>query len=286
MTRGVMSEKVFERVMAELRAHASTVRVAVLYHGGEPLLNKRFPAMIREVKSVGVPFIKTVTNAMLLTEAAAAEIVDSGLDSIEISVDEETPELSDFIRVNSEYAVIVANVKRLIDLKRSRGSAKPRVTLCQTMFVEPGRFKPGDEPKPAPGLMREFEGAYQGEVDFKVTWAYRWPHMTIDEKVYGTQKDPSDAFDKDHCDHVVNTLTIRANGDVVPCCYDLTSRLVMGNVLEKSLDDIWNGEPYLRLRRGIKERSYESICKDCNTVRPRVFLTLQPDVRERLSGRP
>ena len=39
-----------------------------------------------------------------------------------------------------------------------------------------------------------------------------------------------------------NTITIRSNGDVVPCCYDLTSKLVMGNIRENSLAQIWNGD--------------------------------------------
>lgn len=36
----------------------------------------------------------------------------------------------------------------------------------------------------------------------------------------------------------MNTLTIRYNGDVIPCCYDLTSKLVMCGKLFKDRD--WN----------------------------------------------
>lgn len=34
----------------------------------------------------------------------------------------------------------------------------------------------------------------------------------------------------------MNTLTIRYNGDVIPCCYDLTSKLVMGNIQGQRLN--------------------------------------------------
>ena len=78
--------------------------------------------------------------------------------------------------------------------------------------------------------------------------------------------------DKNYCDHVINTLTIRANGEVVPCCYDLTTELSMGNITNDSLEDIWNNSKYNKLRNSINSKKYISICNNCNVVRPSVFL--------------
>ena len=69
-----------------------------------------------------------------------------------------------------------------------------------------------------------------------------------------------------YCDHTENTITIRANGDIVPCCYDLTSKLVMGNILEDDLNDIWNGEKYRELRSTISSKKYNDVCAKCNVV--------------------
>jgi sulfatase maturation enzyme AslB (radical SAM superfamily) len=45
--RGIMKSAVFERVISEISKHVPPFRVAVLYHGGEPLMNKRFFEMPR-----------------------------------------------------------------------------------------------------------------------------------------------------------------------------------------------------------------------------------------------
>jgi MoaA/NifB/PqqE/SkfB family radical SAM enzyme len=79
MARGLMSEKVFARVLSETAKHVPPIRVAVLYHGGEPLLNKSFPEMARAVKSLGIPKVKTVTNGMFLRAEIIPPIVRSGL---------------------------------------------------------------------------------------------------------------------------------------------------------------------------------------------------------------
>tara|TARA_B100001059_G_C17317550_1_gene325027 strand:- start:224 stop:517 length:294 start_codon:yes stop_codon:yes gene_type:complete len=81
-----------------------------------------------------------------------------------------------------------------------------------------------------------------------------------------------DGEDKGFCDHPVNTITVRSNGDIVPCCYDLTSQLVMGNIMDDDLYSIFNGLKYRELRASIREKRYISSCKNCSTVRPNVYL--------------
>jgi radical SAM protein with 4Fe4S-binding SPASM domain len=81
-----------------------------------------------------------------------------------------------------------------------------------------------------------------------------------------------DGEDSNNCDHVINTLTIRADGSVVPCCYDLTSKLEMGNIMNQKLIDIWNGKKYQILRRSIESKKFISICANCAAVKPPIYL--------------
>ena len=62
------------------------------------------------------------------------------------------------------------------------------------------------------------------------------------------------------------------DGNVVPCCYDLTSQLVMGNVNDQSLREIWINSKYKNLRDSIKNKKFISICNNCATVKPPVYL--------------
>ena len=64
-----------------------------------------------------------------------------------------------------------------------------------------------------------------------------------------------DREDKNSCDHLDETLTIRSDGNVVPCCYDLTTKLKMGNIMTNGLEEIWNNSFYINLRKSIEEKN-------------------------------
>ncbi|MBY9018538.1 MAG: SPASM domain-containing protein, partial [Candidatus Lokiarchaeota archaeon] len=54
---------------------------------------------------------------------------------------------------------------------------------------------------------------------------------------------------------------IVANGDVAPChvFYDL----VMGNLHEQSISEIWNGSRYTKFRNMMKQQTFMPICSGC-----------------------
>ena len=67
-------------------------------------------------------------------------------------------------------------------------------------------------------------------------------------------------------------MTIRSNGDVVPCCYDLTSKLIMGNIMNDDPEEIWKNKSYKDLRDSIQKKKYKSICSNCAVVKPNKYL--------------
>ena len=127
MQRGVMRSGTFQATLESMRANIDSIKVVVLYHGGEPLLHKQFADMVKQVKSLGDVLVKTVSNGMLLSETAMIEIIDSGLDIIEFSLDGLSPEQNNFIRRNSDYATIISNIKSFIDYKQQKQSDTPKV---------------------------------------------------------------------------------------------------------------------------------------------------------------
>ncbi|MDB5099449.1 MAG: hypothetical protein JWM80_3870 [Cyanobacteria bacterium RYN_339] len=273
MKRGLMSEAVFDAALRALERHRDAVKVVVLYHGGEPLMNKAFPAMIRRIKALGIPFVKTVSNGMLLTETASRDLLASGLDALEISLDAQTEAQNDFVRRKSNYAQVVANIRRFVDLRAACDHPTPRLDLSSTQFLSPATLDQRSGPVSPPAhLLRDFGAELAaGTIGLKLHWAMRWPHMEVDEGEFDVFLDDQ-GEDLNTCDHVDSTVTIRAEGDVVACCYDLTSRLVLGNILETDLAEIWNGPGYLGLREGIATKSYPSPCDNCNTVRRNAYL--------------
>ena len=64
MTRGVMSLEIFEKIILEIKKNVQHIKVIVLYHGGEPFLNKNFFYMLNEIKKINKDiFVKTVSNS-------------------------------------------------------------------------------------------------------------------------------------------------------------------------------------------------------------------------------
>jgi radical SAM protein with 4Fe4S-binding SPASM domain len=268
MPRSVMMDQVFKKVLEEIERHKAFIKVVVLYHGGEPLLNRNFYGMVAQIKSINASFlVKTVSNGMVLNRKHSEHIISSGLDVIEFSLDGESSNESQYVRERSNTQRIVKNIKGLLELKAICGAIKPDIYIATTQFLRDKNQVnvPGEPPVPA-WLEQIFGGEVSG---FKSTYALRWPFMGDSGKF---DLLTFDGQDSDECDHIINTLTICADESVVPCCYDLTSKLVMGNIFDQSLMDIWNGRKYQILRRSIASKKYISICATCAVVRPATYL--------------
>ena len=98
MIRGVMSNDVFERCLDFIKY--DEVKVIVLYHGGEPLLNKDFYLMVDRIKKIRKDvLIKTVSNGVALTKTNTNKLISSGIDEIEFSLDGLSFVENDYIRV-------------------------------------------------------------------------------------------------------------------------------------------------------------------------------------------
>ena len=275
MRRGIMSDETFSRLAAGLEPHLDEIRVAVLYHGGEPLLNDRLFEMVRYLKSVGIPFVKMVSNGMLMTESLAKATIESGLDAIEFSLDGQSVDENNFLRRNGDAGIVLLNIKALLDVQKKSEAHALKVHIASTQFLQD--VTQFDCPPEVPDwLLDEFSGDYQNVV-FKTAWAMEWPVMVVDPEIFDVVSNPSGAF-CNQCGHVENELTVRWNGDVVACCYDLTSSFVLGNIYEAELGSIWNNSKYRTIRNAIRSREPIPLCASCNVVRPEVFLTLRPDV--------
>jgi radical SAM protein with 4Fe4S-binding SPASM domain len=281
MARGILKWQMFEKILEGLRPHTQEIRAVVLYHGGEPLLNRDLGKMVRHLKSSEIAFVKTVSNGMLLTEELVDDLLSSGLDSIEFSLDGESPEENDLIRRNSSFRVVADRIHHLIAQKKRVGKTKPHVHISTAQFLQM-HSAPTRDPEPPGYLVREFSRYNKNEIEsFKCTYAMRWPHMNIDESTYEVFL--TGEAQKNKCDHSDSTLTIRWNGDVVACCYDLTSQMVLGNVTESTIEEIWSGTEYNRLRSDLATGQFPSLCSNCNVVKPNAYLLLKDKSQQALS---
>lgn len=277
MKRTTMDWTIFESLLNSLFPYANSIQVFVLYHGGEPLLNKVFSKMVSDLKNkFPRAKIKTVSNGMLLNENNSKQIIESGLDEIEFSIDGESPEDNNKIRRNADFEKVSYNIKEFLKLKSSMGLLSPKVYISTTQFIDVLKLNGHGtrNAHPPKYLLDTFSKELSDGhiIGLKSTYAMEWPHMVVDPELYQSVIDSEEQNIKNYCDHVENTLTVRANGDVVPCCYDLTSQKKMGNINEQSLNDIWNGAKYQTLRTEISNGKPSGICANCNVVMKSKYL--------------
>ena len=64
------------------------------------------------------------------------------------------------------------------------------------------------------------------------------------------------------CAMAMNYVKVTPDGKVFPCCRG-PDELQMGNVLEQSFEQIWNGEKYQEFRRRMFAAEYPDVCKTC-----------------------
>jgi radical SAM protein with 4Fe4S-binding SPASM domain len=270
MTRTIMKEPVFERCLSELAKHVPPIRVVSLYQGGEPFLNKQFLKMPRRVKEIGVPLVKTISNGMLIRPEQIDDVVTSGLDLIEISLDGDSPAESDQVRVRADFDRIVSVIRALAEAKRRLNPAF-RICISNTRFQNPETYDPSVAiPPPADYLLRTFSDI-RDELEFNPNWARIWP-SALPADGYDLLLDDRPREMPSRCDLLDDMLNIRSDGRVVACCYDLTSMSNLGNIMEQSLEEIWNGDAAREFRLRFEAGDHHELCKECIVVTGDRFL--------------
>jgi FkbM family methyltransferase len=84
---GIMNDITFSKIIFQLSEFPQKIKVVSMAWNGEPLLDKTLPDKIRRLRESGVAERITVTsNALNLTRDISDELIDSGLDLLNISL--------------------------------------------------------------------------------------------------------------------------------------------------------------------------------------------------------
>ena len=126
---GFMDRGLYERVALECAQHPTRLWLHFL---GEPLLHRDVVRMIRFAKEAGVHEVGLSTNAVSLRGRLADELLASGLDRLECSLDADDPESYLAMRGRNHFARVKENVCAFLLRKRALGQERP-VTSIQFM---------------------------------------------------------------------------------------------------------------------------------------------------------
>jgi radical SAM protein with 4Fe4S-binding SPASM domain len=257
----------FAAIIDQVRGYVSRIN---LWNYGEPFVNPEALDMVRYATAAGMR-VRTSTNGEFFATAAyCREVVHSGLHSLIVCLDGADQETLTKFRLGSNLERILQGLRLLMEARAELASPTPRVelqfilmrhnqhqrALIKSIAQELGVDVFSEKTVGIPYNDPQFEALARELLpdDLSLT-RYRRDaqgQLTLDGEV------------QNRCHWLHRNTVINSDGTVVPCCYDLYSELVMGNVFQESLRAIWKGARYNALREQV-ERDRRSIpmCSGC-----------------------
>jgi MoaA/NifB/PqqE/SkfB family radical SAM enzyme len=220
--------KILRDVSCWIKGRASFTPVGL----GEPLMYPYLPDALEHIKEK-LPDSSIIinTNGVLLNRSNAERLVNSmdrSNDTILISLNAETPQDYRWLMGADRYDQVVANIKRLMEIRNKMGLEGPKIVI----------------------QLLETENARAGMLEFEKYWA---PFLSLKDSIYvkqilnwGGKVDVSDfcANKKGKrypCLSLWLGISIDKEGNVYPCCEGFSSRkksdLILGNIRDNSLED-------------------------------------------------
>jgi len=247
----------FKKIADDMTEFPGQVEVLRMYKDGEPLLNKRLADMIKYAKDIGASKrIDTTTNAALLTKRKGKEIADAGLDRINISIyGVSNDHYKDFSGVKLEFERVLANVKDFYEVRRG----------CEMLVKIQGDTLSSDEKEM---FLQQF-GDYSDKIYIEHIMSC-WPEFDLrgvdvnkGHGIYGQEIKEVSA-----CPYPFYSFAINSDGLSSVCFLDWGRKMIVGDVRQQSVKEIWNGKELKAFRKMFLEgeRKNHPQCRNCGQM--------------------
>lgn len=220
---------------------------------GESLLYPRLAEAIRYAKSRGIERVLLITNGTLVTPEKTAELLESGLDSISFSLDTLDKVEYEANRRGAQLERTMANVDQFIEERARRGLTKPEICINSVMVHE------------QMDRIRELFGTYYERVD-------RIIMKPIAQYGVGQDLDQVEHAPRRNlrpCIQPWERMNFFQDGKVNICCGDVEGELIVGDVRETSVRDLWLRVPRVREIRRLHHRLQFGtlpVCQACDGI--------------------
>lgn len=253
---GFIKDKVFFKVLDEIKEYNTPVR---FIRWGEPTLHPKWLQYIREVKKQDM-LCHINTNGSLLNSSSIKEIVDIKLDSIKFSFQGVSRKSYKEMRNKDYYKSLL---KKIAELYKARGEKElPYIHVSTTITYE------------SKEEVDAFKKEMQNIVDLVTVGRTVLEHIDVDRvKLKGEALETlkwlkeQESVVKVHteCPEVFDKLSINWDGTVSACCGDYDNKMIVGNVMENSLKEIWVSEKMNLYRKMLANMEHDKLelCKSC-----------------------
>tara|TARA_B100001059_G_C17832141_1_gene585396 strand:- start:3309 stop:4475 length:1167 start_codon:yes stop_codon:yes gene_type:complete len=225
---GVMDFELFKKVVDE--ANDIGVRAITLGSRGEPTLHKKFAEMVEYISSKeNIYELKINTNATFLNDKISKTVLKNNVNQIIISADHYIREDYERLRLGAIFDNVVDNVDKLYNLRKTEFPNS--ITEIRISGVDNEK-----------NLDRE---------KFSEFWLKRSDHVVAQLPLERWNTYENEIIDSlvEPCEYLWDRMYVWFDGKVNPCDADYKSYLSYGNVKEKSIYEIWNGDFISKIRQ-------------------------------------
>ncbi len=218
---------------------------------GESLLHPKLIEIIKYIReSLPDVELNLSTNAQLLNDKLADELLLSGIDVVNIDIDGATGATYGAVRKQLNFETVTNNIKHFLDKRNKLHSGvKVSVTIID-MDITHAEVKP-------------FKKIWTGYADTVYINHYNtWTGVFPDRN---TGRNDAEGF-LFPCKNPWREMVINFDGSVAFCCMDFNATLVVGSIMEQTIEQIWQGKEMEQLRDlHLRGRHGEiPICSRCN----------------------
>lgn len=242
--RVFMDFDLYERLLREAAAHGTTNLQLQFYD--EPLLHPRLLEMLKKAHELGFTFIHMNTNGTLLTPKLCDQLLETGVDSMTVSIDAATSQVYQELRGNPRFEQV-----------------------CQTIEYLAGKIREGSHKFSLSVSLVQVPENQSETSEFISRWINTVEYVRIDKPVDSLNR-ARDAFfhpsQRVICFYPWQVICVLADGAVVKCCGDFNLKDVVGNVKENTLEEIWQGDRYMDYRRNLLQGRIDLVplCDQCD----------------------
>jgi len=260
----MMTYEEFIKIIDKVGPGANNV---MFYYMGEPFLNKEVYRMIRYARDMGL-YVMTCTNGDVIDPEG---LYESGINLVSFQIGGVTQETHSRYRINSNLSRVIGNLSLYLEIIRLRGRkpAEHHVELGLIVmrhnegeiqeFLKMAEDIGVDRKNIISPCVRTPEQARELLPNSDIYWIYQRQRFEQEGCLL-----PKRLYPKNCCPWIYYSITIQVDGNVVPCCRDPHGRQIMGNLLEQSLEEVWNGAKLRAFRNAVlSNQTGMDICRLC-----------------------
>ncbi len=244
-----MDFSLFTRIIDE--ASRIGVNSIFLFLHGEPMIHPRIIDMLRYIKKSGLSFHMS-TNGINFNEKASRGVLSAGVDNgdhISFSIQGASHDVHDRILGRKCHEKVLNNIHLFLKLRKE---LKVNGPIIETVYY----IMPENQHETLKYLQM-----WKGVVD----------HVRLSGEISQSfaqfeQEPETPIIRTTTCTNLWQKMTIRCTGEVVLCCNDVDGEIILGNMNDQSIGEIWNSHKLLAIKKIHKKKEFERIplCYSCD----------------------